>query len=188
MILKRFCLLLLIGLCSYLGYYLFSQYYWKKDIQIAPNLEKPLFTAENVSSSSYSNEGIRSYKLNSIHLEYYEKLDETHFNEPILWTYKNGIAQEWQVSSNFAVLKGDNILNMIGQVKILNLLPDAQIKTVNTERLTLNLTTQDFWSETDTDILGVGFQSNGKRVKGNFGSHQMELIEQVNSKYEPKTK
>ncbi len=139
-------------------------------------------------STSYNAKGIRSYRLESEHIEHFQKIDETHFNEPVLWTYSDGKEEEWRVSSNFAVLEGNRTLVMTGKVRIFNLLPDAQIKVVTTEQLTLDLVTRDFWSDTETDITGVSLQTRGEKSKGNFGTHQMELIDQVKSRYEPKSK
>lgn len=187
MTLQRLVMLVLLAVCGYTGYYLLTQHYWEDDVQVAPDAEKPLFTAENVNSTTYNAQGLRSYRIESVHIENYQQLDETHFNEPVLWTYSNGEEEEWRVSAEFAVLEDTQTLVMKGRVRIFNLLPDAQIKVITTEQLTLDLVTRDFWSDTETEITGVGLQTRGERVKGNFGSHQMELIEQVKSRYEQKT-
>ncbi|MEI8611258.1 LPS export ABC transporter periplasmic protein LptC [Enterovibrio sp. Hal110] len=187
MMLQRLCIVALLGICSYAGYYLLGQHYLDTETQVTPDAEKPLFTGDDIKSTSYNEQGIRSYTLDSSHIEHYQKLDETHFNEPVLWTFSDGIAEEWRVSSNFAVLENGRYLVMTGRVRIFNLLPNAHIKVVTTDELTLDLTSRDFWSDKETEITGVGFQTHGQRVKGNFGSHQMELIEQVKSRYEQKT-
>lgn len=184
MIFKRLMMLILFFICGYSGYYLLIQKDSKEKQQVKSNTEKPLFTAEHVESTNYDEEGIRSYALESVYLEHYIDVDETHFNDPVLWTYRDGIAQEWRITSKFAVLKNSRMMTMTGDVKIFNLLPDTQIKTITTQELTLDLSTRDFWSKTKTNILGVGFTSEGKTMKGNFGSHQMELIKEVMSKYE----
>ncbi|WP_235610966.1 LPS export ABC transporter periplasmic protein LptC [Candidatus Enterovibrio altilux] len=167
------------------GYYLLNQHYFAIEVQVAPDTEKPLFTADNVKSTSYNEQGIRSHTLDANHIEHYQKLEKTHFNAPVLWTYNYDMAEEWRISSAFAVLENSRYLMMKENVRIFNLLPNAQIKVITTKALTLDLTSQDFWSETETKITGVGFQTRGQRIKGNFGSHQMELIEQVKSRYEP---
>ncbi|WP_407331489.1 LPS export ABC transporter periplasmic protein LptC [Enterovibrio sp. 27052020O] len=188
MILQRLGMVVLLAVCGLTGYYLLNQHYWQTETQVAPDAEKPLFTAEDVKSTTYNEQGIRSYTLDSTHLEHYQQIDETHFNEPVLWTYSDGTNEEWRISSEFAVLENKHILVMTGRVRIFNLLPDAQIKVVTTEKLTLDLTSNDFWSDMETEITGTGLQTSGLRAKGNFGTHQMELIEQVKSRYEPKTK
>ncbi|MFD2178830.1 LPS export ABC transporter periplasmic protein LptC [Veronia pacifica] len=182
---QRFATLVLLIVASWLGYYLYGVHYAQQDEQIEPDAEKPLFAGENVKSTSYDTAGKRSYSIKSTSLEYYSKLGETHFNEPVLWTFKDGDDEEWRISANFAVLKDKNILEMKGRVRIFNLLPESSIKTISTETLTLDLTSQDFWSDSDIEITGEGFQTSAKRAKGNFGSYKMDLTGTVKSRYEP---
>lgn len=184
--LQRLGMICILGICSITGIYLLERYWEKESVQISPNAEKPLFTANDVSTTQYNEAGIRNYRLNSKYLEYYKKIDETHFNEPILWTYYQGKDKEWRVTADFAVLRNKRILTMTGHVKIYNLLPDAQITLMTTDELTLDLTTRDFWSEQITEIFGIRTFSRSERVKGNFGSHQMDMIEKVKSTYEAK--
>lgn len=184
MILQRLGIVALIAICSLAGYYLLDKHVWVNDVQVEPDAEKPLFTGEALLTTQYNAQGTRTYTIESEHLEHYQKIDETHFNEPVLWTYTNGKDEEWRISSNYAVLENKELLVMTGNVRIFNLLPDATIKHVVTETLTLDLKSRDFWSKTPTTITGVGFQTEGQRVNGNFGSHQMELMEEVKGRYE----
>ncbi len=186
MIPNRLGMLTLLGICCVSGYYLFEQYYTNTPAQVTPDAEKPLFTADNISTTQYNESGVRNYNLHSIHLEYYKNRDETHFTQPILWTFFQGKEKEWRVTSDFAVLSNKHILAMSGNVKIYNLFPDAQITLITTDELTLDLSTRDFWSNSITEITGVRTFSRGERVKGNFGSHQMKMIEKVKSIYEAK--
>ncbi|OOE61132.1 LPS export ABC transporter periplasmic protein LptC [Salinivibrio sp. IB282] len=181
---RRLGLLLLVVLCSVSGYYLLVQHGWQQVQQVTPDAEKPLFTGEAIQTVQYDADGVRSYTVHAKHLEHYAKIDETHFNEPVLWTYKAGTEEEWRVSADYAILSDDHLLTMTGNVRIFNLLPNAQIDSVATDSVTLNLTTRDFWSESPTTITGTRFQTKGKRVKGNFGNHQMELLDDVRGRYE----
>ena len=181
---RRFGLFVLIVLCALSGYYLLVQHRWQQVQQVTPDAEKPLFTGEDIETVQYNADGVRSYTVQAEHLEHYAKIDETHFNEPVLWTYQDGQDEEWRVSANYAVLSDEHLLTMTGNVRIFNLLPNAQIDSVTTDSVTLNLTTRDFWSDSPTTITGTRFQTTGKRVKGNFGSHQMELLDDVKGRYE----
>ncbi|RXJ71922.1 LPS export ABC transporter periplasmic protein LptC [Veronia nyctiphanis] len=187
MTLQRFATLVLLVICSGLGYYLYNTHIAYQPQQVEPNAEKPLFAGEKVKSTSYDASGIRSYSIQSSSLEYYSKLGETHFNEPVLWTYKDGADEEWRISANFAVLKDKTLLEMTGRVRIFNLLPDAKIKVVSTESLTLDLAKQDFWTQDAIEIIGNGFQTEAASAKGNFGSYSIDLIGNVKSRYEPTT-
>lgn len=188
MILRRLGMLTLLGICCFASYYLFDRYYDTAPSQVTPDAEQPLFTADNINTTQYDEWGVRNYNLHSIHLEYYKKRDETHFSKPILWTFHQGKEKEWRVISDVAVLRKKHILTMSGNVKIYNLLSDAQITLITTDELILDLTTRDFWSDEITEIMGERTFSRGERVTGNFGSHQMDMIEKVNSIYEAKNK
>ncbi|WP_150138248.1 LPS export ABC transporter periplasmic protein LptC [Candidatus Enterovibrio escicola] len=185
MILRHLGRIALLVICGFTGHYLLSQYHLESETKVKLDAEEPLFTADNIKSTRYNEHGMRSYTLNSIHVKHYQKLDETHFHKPTLWTYNDSTVEEWRIHSDFAVLDSSNYLNMTGHVRIFNLLPNARMAIIKVDKLTLNLTTRDFWSETETEITGVGFQIRGQRAKGNFISHQMELTDQVKSKYAP---
>ncbi len=185
MSMQRLGLLTLIGICSYTGYYLLEKHYWiEENIQIQSDKTTPLFTAKNIFTHSFNDKGIREYQLFSDHIEYFSTIDETHFTQPILTTFKKGEEQEWKITSQHAVLKDKKELHMVGDVKIFNLLPNAQIKIVKTSKLILNLTNQDFWSDTHTQIKGTQSTSQGEQMKGNFAKLQIKLFGDVKSKHE----
>ncbi len=186
MILHRLGMLTLFSICCFTGYYLFDHYYDAVPSQVAPDAEKPLFTADNINTTQYDESGVRSYNLHSSHLEYYNKRDETHFTKPILWTFHQGKEKEWQVFSDAAVLRNKHMLFMSGNVKIYNLLPNAQISLITSDELTLDLSSRDFWSDKITEITGERLFSKGERITGNFGSHKVDMVDKVNSIYEVK--
>ena len=78
------------------------------------------------------------------------------------------------------------MLIMTGDILIHNLLPNAQLKVITTNKVTLNLATRDFWTDSETHISGINFTTRGNRAKGNFGSHTAELLEKVETVYESK--
>ncbi len=184
MTLQRLMTVLLLGICLAAGYYLYQKH-WDDGQQIEPDAESALFSAEGVTSTSYDEKGNRSYRLQSSNIEYFQQQDETHLHQPVLHTYTDGITPEWELRANSAVLEKNHLLIMSGNVTIMNLLESVQIKQIATEQLTLDLLSRDFWSNVTTYISGVNFETQGDWIKGNFGSHQMELLQQVKSKYEP---
>ncbi|MGL4827124.1 MAG: LPS export ABC transporter periplasmic protein LptC [Vibrionaceae bacterium] len=186
MLLKKLGYLALLGICGYSGYYLASTYQQPTPKQVAPDLEKPFFTAANVRAINYSQAGTRLHTLEAPFLEHYQARNETHFNEPLLHTFTQDQQKEWQVSSNFATLQGTNTLVMVGNVTMINLLPNAQIQTVTTDEITVDLNTRDFLSNSATKIIGHGFSSHANSAKGNFGSHNLQLTQQVQTIYDPK--
>lgn len=187
MISQRLSTVILLLICLFTGYYLFNKQR-ESDQQISPDAEQPLFTAEGVATSNYDENGIRTYRLQSDHIEHFQQSDETHFNLPVLLTYSDGTDPEWKMTADFAVLEDKRMLVMSGNVNIMNLLPETQVKLITTDQLTLDLSSKDFWSNDETRILGVNFETRGNWIKGNFSSHQVELIQQVKSRYELESK
>lgn len=187
MMLKRVGYFISLLVCSLCGYYLLQQYYASEPNQVMPDAEKPLFTSETAQTTRYDQDGMRNYQLQAKHVEYYQLVDETHFNLPVLWTYNEQQQQEWKVTADFAVLEDKHLLLMQGNVRIKNLLPQSQLKRATTDTLTLDLNSRDYWSDDHTKIEGVGFTSEGEQVKGNFNAQLMELFNQVKTEYESKT-
>lgn len=184
--LTKLAWLLLLMCSASCGYYIYTQIDGQKEQQVAIDETKPLFTAKDITTTSYNLDGVRSYTLNSAFLEHFTNTDETHFSQPLLHTFKQGITQEWRVTADKAVLKDKHILQMTGNVQIHNLLPTTQLKSIATDEVTLNLSNRDFWINSDVLILGVSFSTRGKRGQGNFDSQHMELMEQVKTVYENK--
>lgn len=177
----------LIAISAYCGYTLLEKHYWQpKSDQIAPDLALPLFTAKQIKTTNFSENGIRNHLLSAELVEYIRQKDETYFEHPKLITFENGTKEAWQIFADEAVLKDKSLLIMQGNVKIFNLLPNAQIKIVKTDALSLNLINQDFWSTHPTTIEGVQIYSSGEQLKGNFSDHQIELLGNTQSHYENK--
>ncbi len=72
MSLSRIVYVLLLFIASWSLYYLLGQEQDSK-IQVAPNLELPMFSGENLENISYDEQGIRNYVITSIHLDHYAK-------------------------------------------------------------------------------------------------------------------
>ena len=157
MTLQRLLYALLLIICVWTGYYLLESN-WQADIQIEPDAEKPLFTGSEVSNTAFTESGIRSYQIDSDHLEHFSKSGDTDFVKPVLWVYRNGENTEWRISSNTARLDKHQVLQMTGNVRIFNLLPESAIKVIQTDNLRLDLISKDFDTQDHVVITGTAFQ------------------------------
>jgi lipopolysaccharide export system protein LptC len=176
-----FVLLLLVG--SWSGYYLYDKNS-QPEKQIAPDKELPIFTGGNLTNTSFNENGVRNYRVYSTHLEYFAQSGETHFYQPIFTVFREGETEEWRITSNQATLSNKNELLMEGDVVVHNLLPDATFTTMKTESLQLELITKDFMTEEDVFLVGPMFETMGHAMKGNFDSHNAELYNSVQGRYE----
>ncbi|WP_064601825.1 LPS export ABC transporter periplasmic protein LptC [Photobacterium sp. J15] len=174
---------LLIFICAWTGYYLLDNY-WQEDIQVEPDAEKPLFTGSDIVNTSYSESGLRSYQIDSDYLEHFSKSGDTDFTSPVLWVYRDGSETEWRISSNTARLDKDQVLQMNGNVRIYNLLPESAIKVIQTDSLRLDLINKDFDTPDQVLITGSAFQNEGTGMKGNIDRSVATLLKNVKGRYE----
>ncbi|PSW04574.1 LPS export ABC transporter periplasmic protein LptC [Photobacterium lipolyticum] len=183
MTLKRLLYALLLIICAWTGYYLLEKN-WQADIQVEPDTEKPLFTGSMVSNTAFTESGIRSYQIDSDHLEHFSKSGDTNFVKPVLWVYRNGENTEWRISSNTARLDKNQVLKMTGNVRIFNLLPESAIKVMQTDNLRLDLISKDFDTQDHVVITGSAFQNEGTGMKGNMDRSVATLLKNVKGRYE----
>lgn len=165
------------------AYYLYSKDD-KSVIQIEPDIELPAFSGTNLHNISYSDTGIRSYSITSAHLEHFSKRGETVFQQPIVRIFANGEVQEWEISSDIAVLNKEEVLTLHDNVVARNLLPESGFDTLSTQEMSIKLENRDFWADNKVIMLGPQFETQGDAMKGNFANHLAELYNKVNSKYE----
>ncbi|WP_434358324.1 LPS export ABC transporter periplasmic protein LptC [Parasalinivibrio latis] len=181
---QRLGIILLLVVTGYAGWYLLQNYYQSADVQVAPDGEKALFSAEGIKSAVFSPDGKISYDVTSSFLEYFAKIDETHFTKPVVMIYGDNGEPEWRIVSNAAILRGKQVLEMTGKVRIFNLLPQSTVDSISTESATLELKSHDFWSDDETTLVGKMALIRGQRMKGNYGNHTVELFDQVKGRYE----
>lgn len=180
---KRLVYMLLIVLCAWSGYYLLQKH-WQKEEQVALDTEKPIFTGSGVKNTAYTETGIRSYRIESDTLEYYNLSGNTDFRQPVIWVYKDGVETEWRISANHATLNKEHILQMSGNVRIFNLLPDSAIEAIKTDTLQLDLISKDFETSDPVTITGSAFQNEGIGMKGNMERSVATLMNNVKGRYE----
>ncbi len=183
MTLKRLLYALLLLLCAWTGYYLLEKQ-WQEDVQVEPDAEKPLFTGNAVVNTSFNESGLRSYQIDSEYLEHFSKSGDTDFVEPVLWVYRDGTETEWRISSNTARLDKNQVLQMTGNVRIFNLLPESAVKVIQTESLRLDLISKDFDTPDHVFITGASFQNEGTGMKGNMERSVATLLKNVKGRYE----
>ncbi|WED21520.1 LPS export ABC transporter periplasmic protein LptC [Vibrio sp. JC009] len=171
---------------AYSSYYLYLGTV-VEPVQINPDLELPALSGENVDNTSYTEAGIRSYRVTAKHLDHFAKSGDTVFEYPVLFVYKEGETQEWEINAERGVLDKDHVLRLYGNVLAKNLLPDAGFDTMATDELLIHLDNRDFWADTAVLLVGPQFETKGKAMKGNFGENVATLYNKVQGRYETLT-
>ncbi len=186
MTLSRIIYTALMLIALYSAYYLYSARN-SEVIQVNPSVELPALSGQNVDNSNYDDNGTRSYRITSTHLDYYVKSGDTLFKSPVLYVYKEGDTQEWQVTAEHGILNKDHVLTLYDNVLAKNLLPDASFDTMATDKLQIQLNSREFWADTPVSLIGTAFETTGQAMKGNLKQNIATLYNHVQGKYETVT-
>jgi lipopolysaccharide export system protein LptC len=173
-------LAIIIGFC---GYYLLTNQE-QTAAQVTPSDEIPQFTGTNVTNTSFDLQGIRNYKITSEQLEHFTESGDTIFDNIVLYVYREGTTEEWQVVSDIGVLNQEHQLVLTGNVVATNLLPDASFDTMTTEKMIIELDSKDFNTDVKVTLIGPQFINVGAAMQGNLDDNEAVLFNSVQGKYE----
>ncbi|GAD88177.1 MULTISPECIES: LPS export ABC transporter periplasmic protein LptC [Vibrio] len=180
---SRIFQIVLIGIICVSGYYLLINQE-QEVIQVEPSTELPMFTGRQVTNTTYDLDGIRSYKISSEKLDHYATSGDTLFDNLIMYVYRDGTVEEWQVVSDTAVLDKNHQLTLAGNVIATNLLPDASFETLTTDKMTIELDSKDFSSDVQVTLKGPQFLNIGQAMQGNLDKNEAVLFNHVKGIYE----
>ncbi|EJB8415213.1 LPS export ABC transporter periplasmic protein LptC [Vibrio vulnificus] len=180
---SRLIYLLLFFVVSWSCYYLYGQRE-AQSVQVAPNLELPIFSGESLNNISYNSDGIRSHQISSSHLDHYAKSGDTVFENPSLLIYRDGDTIEWKITARRAILSENNVLALSDHVRMQNLLLGANFEALETEKLTVNLSSRDFHTDQHVLMIGPKFETTGEAMSGNLKTNTATLYNHVQGRYE----
>ncbi|TDQ57915.1 lipopolysaccharide export system protein LptC [Mesocricetibacter intestinalis] len=153
--------------------------------------ESPEYIGRKMETTVFSPTGRKQYLAISEQVEYFAQDGRTEFHRPIVYVLEetrnspdSAMGQSWKLSADKATLSKNNMLNLDGNVIAQSLLADSRLQRVETERATVNLTTQDISSDTMAKINGLNFTSSGRKLTGNLKQQVATLKEQVKTHYE----
>ncbi len=183
MTLARFFYLCLFLLAAGSGYYLFDKEQ-PSVIQVAPNVELPMFSGKRLENVTYNQQGVRNYVITSQQLDFYAESGHTTFDYPVLKVYRNGSTQEWQLSAKRGILTKQQILILYDDVVAYNLLTDSSFEKLTTNKMSIQLDNRDFWADSQITLIGPQFETRGQAMKGNLSDHSAILYNRVQGRYE----
>ncbi|EKO5199957.1 LPS export ABC transporter periplasmic protein LptC [Vibrio vulnificus] len=183
---SRLICLLLFFVVSWSCYYLYGQRE-AQSVQVAPNLELPMFSGESLNNISYNSDGIRSHQISSSHLDHYAKSGDTVFENPSLVIYRDGDTIEWKITARRAVLDEEQVLTLSDHVRMQNLLPGASFEMLSTDKLEIDLSNRDFHADQQVLLIGPQFETTGEAMKGNLKTNTATLYNHVQGRYETLT-
>ncbi|MBT0725834.1 LPS export ABC transporter periplasmic protein LptC [Rosenbergiella australiborealis] len=155
-----------------------------KNASTVVNDQSPTYTSETSKTTVYNPQGALTYRLVSQQVEYFDTQQLTWFTQPVLTTFDDTKRATWVLTADKAKLTQDRMLYLYGHVVIQSQLADSRLQRVTTDTAQVNLVTQDVTSNDSVTLKGIGFESNGMKLRGNLRAKTAELLEKVNTSYE----
>ena len=184
---KRITALLLVIVAALVGW---MQYQAKDDANGLDNLIKkegmPDYTGKRMSTSVFDLEGKPEYYAEAEEIKRYEESEKTEFTNPLVNLFDKLTAlKQWKLSADHAEINAERILTLSGNVTLQALEPTSKLQRIETDHLSVNLTTQDVFTDSEVKSQGLGFTTSGIGLKGNLKQQVATLLKDVKSYIEP---
>lgn len=184
---KRITALLLVIVATLLGW---MQYQAKDETNGIDNLIKkegmPDYTGKRMSTSVFDLDGKPEYYAEAEEIKRYEESEKTEFTNPLVNLFDKLTAlKQWKLSADHAEINAERILTLSGHVTLQALEPTSKLQRIETDHLSVNLTTQDVFTDSEVKSQGLGFTTSGIGLKGNLKQQVATLLKDVKSYIEP---
>ena len=184
---KRITALLLVIVAALVGW---MQYQAKDDANGLDNLIKkagmPDDTGNRMSTSVFDLEGKPEYYAEAEEIKRYEESEKTEFTNPLVNLFDKLTAlKQWKLSADHAEINAERILTLSGNVTLQALEPTSKLQRIETDHLSVNLTTRDVFTDSEVKSQGLGFTTTGVGLKGNLKQQVATLLKDVKSYIEP---
>ena len=184
---KRITALLLVIVATLLGW---MQYQAKDETNGLDNLIKkegmPDYTGNRMSTSVFDLDGKPEYYAEAEEIKRYKESEKTEFTNPLVNLFDKLTAlKQWKLSADHAEINAERILTLSGNVTLQALEPTSKLQRIETDHLSVNLTTQDVFTDSEVKSQGLGFTTTGVGLKGNLKQQVATLLKDVKSYIEP---
>ncbi len=146
------------------------------------------YSGRRMNSSVFDLNGKPQYYAEANEIKRYEDTGRTEFIKPMVNLFDENTAREaWKASADYGEVTKEKILNLQGKVILQALDPTSRLQRVETDKLTIDLSTQDIWTESEVKSRGRGFTTTGVGLKGNLKQQVAKILHNVKSYIEPIT-
>lgn len=147
---------------------------------------EPEYVGNKMSTSVYDLKGKPQYFAQADEIKRFESTERTEFLKPFIELFaKDSTVKQWKVSADYAEITKEKILNLSGNVRLEALDPTSRLQQISTDKLTVDLNTQDIFTESVVKSVGSGFTTTGVGLKGNLKQQVATLQKDVKSYIEP---
>lgn len=183
----RLNIILLLIVAVLAGWY-FSQQESKNSnlADLVKREDSPEYMGQKMETTVFDIKGKPQYFAQANEIKRYESTERTEFFKPLLNLFDAETAlKQWKVTSDYAEVTKDKILNLKGNVKIQSLDQTSRLTSIETEQLSVNLTTQDIFTDSVVKSTGMGFTTTGTGLTGNLKKQVATLTKDVKTYIEP---
>lgn len=154
--------------------------------ELAKREGAPEYTGEKMTTTVFDLKGKPQYFAEAEEIKRYESTERTEFFKPLLDLFDAETAlKQWKVTADYAEITKDKVLNLKGNVKIQGLDPNSRLSAIETDSLSVNLTTQDIFTDSVVKSKGMGFTTTGTGLVGNLKKQVATLTKDVKTYIEP---
>ncbi len=146
---------------------------------------KPAYTAKNLTTTLYNQDGQLNHKVFAKSMEHYDQLGFVLFEKPQYTLYTDSASSPWVVTALEGTLYNNELIQLEKDVIIENQTTDDFVKTITTKYIQINLDKKQMTSDQAVEILGAQYviQSNG--FNADLRTQEYELIDHVQTIYSP---
>ncbi|WP_455482922.1 LPS export ABC transporter periplasmic protein LptC [Haemophilus parahaemolyticus] len=183
---KRLTAILLIVAASLLGWNGWQSSPNNSLAQLVKKDGMPDYTGAKMSTSVFDLQGKPEYYVEADEIKRYENSEKTEFKNPLVNLFDKLTAlKQWSLRADHAEVNAERILTLSGNVKLEALEPNSRLQKLETEKLSVNLVTQDIFTDSTVRSKGLGFTTTGEGLKGNLKQQVATLLKDVKSYIEP---
>ncbi len=146
----------------------------------------PDYTGNKITTSVYDLKGKPQYFAEAEEIKRYETTERTEFIKPLVELFDSETSlKQWKVSADHAEITKEKILNLDGNVKLQALDMNARLQKIETDKLSIDLNTQDIATESVVKSVGLGISTTGTGLKGNLKRQVATITKDVKTYLEP---
>ncbi len=144
---------------------------------------QPDFTAKQLVTTRFNEQGKRTERLESAFAEYFQTLEQATFDKPVIYLFDEKGEAQWRINAETGVLNTEDNVILRDRVHLKGLLPNTFISTLDTAYLEMDLVTEEVRSNQHIHILGQAFQTEGVGLNGHLKRKYFELLDQGHAIY-----
>ena len=154
--------------------------------QLTKREGEPEYVGNKMETTVYNVNGKPQYFAEAQEIKRYETTERTEFFKPLLNLFDIDTAlKQWKVTADYAEITKEKILNLKGNVKIENIDNTSRLTSIETDSLSIDLSTYDVSTDSVVKSKGMGFTTTGTGLVGNLKKQVATLTKDVKTYIEP---